>query len=52
MGLGRIAESKGNVPEAINLYAKALSIEPNLTEARAALSRNLGRHARLALTRA
>ena len=42
MGLARIAESQGNVPEAINLYARALSIDPNLTEARTALSRALG----------
>lgn len=42
MGLARIAESQGNVPEAINLYARALSIDPNLAEARAALSRALG----------
>jgi tetratricopeptide (TPR) repeat protein len=42
MGLARIAESQGNIPEAINLYARALSIEPNLAEARAALSRALG----------
>jgi tetratricopeptide (TPR) repeat protein len=40
--MARIAESKGNIPEAINLYARALSIEPNLPEARAALSRALG----------
>ncbi len=42
MGLAHLAESKGNLPEAINLYAKALSIDPGLTEARAALSRALG----------
>ncbi len=42
VGLAKIAEAKGNVPEAINLYARALSIEPNLAEARAALSRALG----------
>ena len=42
MGLARLAESKGNIPEAINLYARALSINPNLPEARNALSRALG----------
>lgn len=42
VGLARIAESKGDLPEAINLYARALSVEPDLPEARAALSRALG----------
>lgn len=42
MGLAKIAETQGNIPEAINLYARALSIDPNLPEARAALSRALG----------
>lgn len=42
VGLARIAEAKGNLPEAINLYARAMSLEPNLPEARAALSRALG----------
>jgi tetratricopeptide (TPR) repeat protein len=41
MGLAKIAEASGNVPEAINLYARALSIEPGLAEAREALSRAL-----------
>jgi tetratricopeptide (TPR) repeat protein len=42
LGLARLAESKGNIPEAINLYARALAINPNLPEARKALSRALG----------
>ncbi|MEO6094613.1 MAG: tetratricopeptide repeat protein [Fibrobacteria bacterium] len=42
MGLAKIAEASGNIPEAINLYARALSIDPGLSEARAALSRALG----------
>jgi Tfp pilus assembly protein PilF len=42
VGLARIAESKGDMAAAINMYAQALSLDPNLPEARAALSRALG----------
>jgi tetratricopeptide (TPR) repeat protein len=42
VGLAHIAEAKGDVPGAINLYARALSIDPGLVEARAALGRALG----------
>ncbi len=42
LGLAKIAQASGNLPEAINLYAKALSIDPHLEEARAALSGALG----------
>jgi tetratricopeptide (TPR) repeat protein len=42
LGLARIAQAKGDIPGAINLYARALAIDPNLAEARAALSKALG----------
>ncbi|MEO6097908.1 MAG: tetratricopeptide repeat protein [Fibrobacteria bacterium] len=46
LGLARIAEDRGEVSEASFLYAKALALRPDLTEARAALVRTLqGRHA-------
>jgi Flp pilus assembly protein TadD len=41
LGLARIAEAGGDVPEAIILYAKALALRPGLDEARAALTRAL-----------
>jgi tetratricopeptide (TPR) repeat protein len=41
LGLGRLAESKGDLPRAIEYYAKALNLSPDLREAQAALSRSL-----------
>ncbi|MEO7426345.1 MAG: tetratricopeptide repeat protein [Fibrobacteria bacterium] len=42
IGLAKVAQAKGDIAEAINLYAQALSIDPNLPEARAALGKLLG----------
>ncbi len=39
---GQKAKAKGNIPEAINFYAKALTLDPNYAEASAALSQILG----------
>jgi tetratricopeptide (TPR) repeat protein len=41
LGLGRIAETGGDLPEASVLYAKALALRPDLSEARAALVRSM-----------
>jgi tetratricopeptide (TPR) repeat protein len=41
LGLARLAELRGDVPEAINLYSQALAASPDLSEARSALSRVL-----------
>ena len=41
LGLAYLAESRGDVPEAINLYARALAVTPGLGEAQTALSRML-----------
>jgi tetratricopeptide (TPR) repeat protein len=41
LGLARIAETGGDAPEAIILYAKALALKPALDEARSALTHAL-----------
>jgi Flp pilus assembly protein TadD len=41
MGLARIAEAGGDLPDAGVLYAKALALRPDLSEARAALIRSM-----------
>ncbi len=41
LGLARLAELRGDLPEAINLYSQALAASPDLSEARSALARVL-----------
>lgn len=41
LGLARVAEARGDTPGAINLYAKALALQPDLGEARDAIARAL-----------
>jgi cytochrome c-type biogenesis protein CcmH/NrfG len=41
MGLGYVAESQGNKGDAIESFSRALTVAPNLREAKEALSRNL-----------
>jgi tetratricopeptide (TPR) repeat protein len=40
LGLGRITEAGGDISGAVALYAKALSLRPDFSEARAALARS------------
>lgn len=41
LGLARLAEARRDIPEAVSQYAKALQLDPTLSEARQALSQAL-----------
>jgi cytochrome c-type biogenesis protein CcmH/NrfG len=41
VGLARLAEARKDMPEAVSQYARALQIDPTLSDARQALSQAL-----------